>query len=122
MTLSQIHGQLATSIMIFAGLAALWGLVSYLRGRGVEGNFWGILTVGELLFVAQIVLGTLLWLNEARPARGVHLLYGAVTVLAIPAYFTISKGRDDRTATVAYTMICIFLVGIAARASMTAQG
>lgn len=106
--------------MLFAGLAALWGLVSYLRGKGVEGNFWGILAIGEVLFLSQIVLGIIMWLNNARPAQGVHLLYGVVTVIAIPAYFTISKGRDDRTATLAYTLICIFLVGIAARAAMTA--
>lgn len=122
MTLSQIHGQLATSIMLFAGLATIWGLISYIRGKDVEGNFWGILTVGEILFLSQIVIGIILWLNDARPARGVHLLYGAVTVLAIPAYFTISKGRDDRIATLAYTLICIFLIGIAARAAMTAGG
>ena len=122
MSLSQIHAQLSTSIMLFAGLATLWGLVSYIRGRGVEGNFWGILAVGEILFLSQIVLGIILWLDGARPTRGVHLIYGAVTVLAIPAYYTITKGRDDRTATLAYTLICLFLVGIAARAVMTASG
>ncbi len=122
MSLSQIHAQLATSIMLFASLATLWGLVAYIRGRGVEGNFWGILAVGEILFLSQIVLGIILWLDGARPTRGVHLLYGAVTVLAIPAYYTITKGRDDRTATLAYTLICLFLVGIAARAVMTATG
>ncbi len=122
MSLSQIHAQLSTSIMLFTGLATLWGLVSYIRGRGVEGNFWGILAVGEILFLSQIVLGIILWIGGARPTRGVHLLYGAVTVLAIPAYYTITKGRDDRTATLAYTLICLFLVGIAARAAMTATG
>jgi hypothetical protein len=106
--------------MLFAGLGTIWGLVAYIRGKGMEGNFWGILAVGELLFISQIVIGIILWLNDARPARGVHILYGAVTALAIPAYYTISKGRDDRTATLAYTLICIFIVGIAARAAMTA--
>jgi hypothetical protein len=120
MTLTQIHSQLSTSIMLFAGIAALWGLVSYLRGKEMEGSFWGILAVGELLFLSQVVIGILLWLNNARPARGVHILYGIVTVLAIPAYYTISKGKDDRTATLAYTLICVFLVGIASRAVMTA--
>ena len=120
MTLSQVHAQLAISIMLFAGLAAVWGLVSYLRGKSVEANFWGILVVGEVLFLSQIVTGIIMWLNSARPARGVHLLYGAVTVIAIPGYFAITKGRDDRTATLAYTLICIFLVGVGARAAMTA--
>jgi hypothetical protein len=119
MTLTQIHGQLATSIMLFAGLGTIWGVVAYIRGKGMEGNFWGILAVGELLFISQIVIGIILWLNDARPGRGVHMLYGVVTALAIPAYYTISKGRDDRTATLAYTLICIFIVGVAARAAMT---
>jgi len=119
MNLSEIHGRLAISIMLFAGLATIWGLVSYIRGKGMGGQFWGILAIGEFLFILQIVFGIVLWLGGARPVRDVHLIYGAVTVLAIPGYFAISKGRDDRTATLAYTLICIFLVGGSARAAMT---
>lgn len=121
MTLSQIHGQLATSIMLFSGVAAVWGLIAYFRGKAMDGNYWGILAVGEILFLSQGVIGILLWLSNARPGRGVHILYGVVTVIALPAYYTISKGKDDRVATLAYSLICLFLVGIAVRAVMTAQ-
>jgi hypothetical protein len=119
MSLSEIHSRLAISVMLFTGLATIWGLVSYIRGKRMGGQFWGILAIGEFLFILQIVFGIILWLGGARPMRDVHLIYGAVTVLAIPGYFAISKGRDDRTATLAYTLIFIFLVGISARAAMT---
>jgi hypothetical protein len=107
-------------MLLFAGIAAIWGLIAYMRGKGVDSNYWGILVVGELLFLSQGIIGLILWLGDARPARGVHLLYGAIAVLTLPAYFTLSKGKDDRTATLAYTLICFFLVGIALRAAGTA--
>jgi hypothetical protein len=119
MSLSEIHSRLAISVMLFTGLATIWGLVSYIRGKRMGGQCWGILAIGEFLFILQIVFGIILWLGGARPMRDVHLIYGAVTVLAIPGYFAISKGRDDHTATLAYTLIFIFLVGISARAAMT---
>jgi hypothetical protein len=116
MTLQILHERIATSVELFMAIAALWGLVTYLRGRGMGSSYWGILAVGELLLVAQGTLGILIWLSGARPARGVHLLYGAVAVVTLPAYYAMSKGREDRGATLAYSLICLFLLGIGLRA------
>jgi hypothetical protein len=120
MSLKVLHGGLANSIILFAGIAALWGLVAYLRGKRIASNYWGILAVGELLFLAQAAIGIILFLNNARPGRGIHILYGALTALAIPGYFALSKGRDDRIANLVYALLCLFLVGIGFRAIATA--
>ncbi len=120
MNLIILHARLATSVALFAALAGIWGLVLYLRGGRVSGSFWGILAAGELLFIAQSILGILLWMAGARPARGTHLLYGAIVALSLPAYYAFSRGRDDRRALFSYTLILFFLMAIAFRAMSTA--
>jgi hypothetical protein len=50
---------------------------------------------------------------------GVHILYGIVAVISLPAYYAISKGRDDKYAALAYGLLCLFLAAIGMRASVT---
>ncbi len=120
MTLTIFHGRVATAMILFSVIAAIWGLVLFLRGRKIDGNYWGILATGEILFLAQALLGGILWLQGARPARGIHVLYGVVAVLTLPAVYAFNRGRDDHKAALAYGLILLFLAGIGLRAMGTA--
>jgi uncharacterized membrane protein HdeD (DUF308 family) len=101
-------------------IAGIWGIVTRFRDQPITGNFWGILTVGALLILGQGLLGAYLWLIGERPGRmGVHILYGMVAVIALPAYYAISKGRDDKFAALAYGLLCLFLAAISLRAMVT---
>lgn len=115
-----LHERLATSMLLFLSVAGLWGLASYLLRRGVSPSFWGILAIGELLILAQVIVGVALWLDGARPARGIHLLYGVVAAIALPGYYAYSKGKDDHRTALNFGLICLFLVGITLRAMGTA--
>jgi hypothetical protein len=119
MTLTVIHARLASSMILFAGAIAVWGLITFLRGKKVDGNFWGILAIGELLFLVQMIIGIILLVNGESPGRSIHLLYGAAAILTIPGYFALSKGRDDRPAALIYALIAIFVIGIGFRAIST---
>ncbi len=119
MTLTVLHARLATAILLFSLLAGGWALFTALRRRGVDGNLWGILATGELLFVAQAVVGSLQWLAGERPERSVHILYGIVTALTLPAYYAFSRGRDDRRAAWAYAGLSLFVAVISLRAAVT---
>lgn len=120
MTLTDIHNNLATSVLLFTLIAGVWGIVSYARGRSMTGNYWGILAVGELLILAQGVLGAVLWFSGARPGRlGIHVLYGVVAVISLPAYYAITKGRDDRQVVLVYGLLNFFLAAISLRAAAT---
>jgi hypothetical protein len=119
MGLSDIHARLATSFILFMAIASVWSLVAAARRQGVSGTTFGILVIGELLALAQAVLGVVLYAGGERPARGVHLLYGVTAVLALPAYYAISKGRDDRTASLIYGAMCLFLAVAGYRAVIT---
>jgi hypothetical protein len=120
MTLSMIHANLANTSLLFAVIAGIWGIALRLRKKGIEGNYWGILAVGELLFLGQGLLGAYLWISGARPGRmGIHILYGIVLIIGLPAYYAITKGRDDENAALAYGALCLFLAAITLRATAT---
>jgi hypothetical protein len=121
MTLTMIHDRLATTMILFSLVAGVWGLIRYARGQGIDGSYWGILATGEVLILAQAALGAVLWLQGLRPARGIHLLYGVVAALTLPAVYAFSRGRDDRKNLLGYAVILLFLAGIGLRAVGTAR-
>lgn len=120
MTLTILHNNLANSVMLFMAIAGIWGIATRLRNQSIPGNYWGILAVGELLILGQGLLGAYLWIIGERPGRlGVHILYGIVAVIGLPAYYAITKGRDDTHTALAYGFLCLFLVAISLRAMVT---
>ncbi len=119
MDLATIHARLATSLLLFMAIAALWNLIAGARRQGVSSSTWGILAIGEILALAQGAVGLALYLGGDRPARTVHLLYGLTAVLTLPAYYFISRGRDDRTASFVYGALCLFLTFAAMRSMVT---
>ena len=120
MTLSDVHGRLTVTIALFATIAGIWGVISWLRKKEMSGNYWGILAVGEILLITQGALGLFLWLSGERPGRlGVHILYGVVIAITLPGYYAISKGRDDRSASLLYGLLCFLIVALSWRSSVT---
>src|SRR4030065_2781076 len=112
MTVTFLHERLASAALLFFLVAGIWGLIAYLRRRGVGSEYWGILAVGEVLILAQAALGVLLWLEGERPGRGIHILYGIVASITLPAYYAYSKGQDDRRAAFTYGLIFALFVGL----------
>jgi hypothetical protein len=47
------------------------------------------------------------------------LLYGLTAVLTLPAYYFISRGRDDKKASLIYGLLCLFLAFAAYRGMVT---
>jgi hypothetical protein len=120
MQLDQIHAGLANTVILYLIIMVVWGVWRYIRNEGVGSSFWGALVIVEILILVQGALGGYLWLTGLRPARGgVHILYGVVAVLGIPAAYLYSKGRESRTEILLYTLALLFLVGIAFRAMST---
>jgi hypothetical protein len=118
--LTFLHGRIAVTAILFAGICGVWGIYNYLRNEGVSGNYWGTLAIGELLMVAQGILGIVLMLEAHRPARpGIHILYGIVAVVTWPAVYIFTQGRATRRESLIYGVIGLFMVGVTVRALMT---
>lgn len=101
-------------------IAGVWGLASAWFRKKVDGSYWGILAIGEILVLAQGVIGLALYLGGERPGRPeVHILYGIVAAITLPAYYALTKGRDDRNAAIMYGLLCFFVAIISLRSSLT---
>lgn len=125
MSLSFLHGRLATAMILFAVVAGIWGLVEYFRKHEVTPNYWGIIVVGNLLAVGQGILGLVLALQGGSPARGIiHILYGIVALSWIPLInFVNGLVNRDKVAvreTLVVALVSLFEAGIALRAITTA--
>jgi len=121
-TLILLHARLLITILLFFGALTLWGFFSYLRGQAISGNYRGALAIGELLMLAQFVLGLILLIGGRHPAReAIHILYGLVAVLTLPGTFAYTRGRDSRYEQLIYAIACLFLCGIALRALETGR-
>ena len=117
-----MHARLLFTILLFFGALSVWGLFNYLRGQGVSGGYRGALVIGELLMLAQFIIGVLLLLNGRQPPRlSVHILYGVVAIIMLPGTFSYTRGRDARHEQLIYTLVCLFLCGIALRALETGR-
>jgi hypothetical protein len=121
-TLVVLHSRLVVTILLFFGALTIWGFVSYLRGQTISGSYKGALAIGELLMLAEFVVGVLLLFGGAQPARfSIHILYGIVAIIGLPGAFAYTRGRDDRWELLIYVTVCLFLCGIALRAMSTGR-
>ena len=120
MTLSDVHGRMATTAVLFILFMAAWGLWRFFRKQGADSNYWGALIIGELLILVQGGLGATLWLRGEYPERGIHFLYGVAAALVIPGVWAFTKGRQERREMLIYGLMLLFLVGLLLRAMGTA--
>jgi len=120
MSLLFVHQRVAYSLLLLALIAGIWGIVRYGLRRGVDGNYWSVLGAAELLVLVQGILGVLLWLKGLRPAEGIHLMYGALGAVVLPAFYGLSHGEDDRRAALTYGFLCVLIAGFTLRAISTA--
>lgn len=120
MPLPLIHARLFTTAAAYSAIVGLWALFIALRNRSLDSNFWGALAINEIIFVVQDIIGLLMVFQGLRPARDVHYLYGVLGVIIIPSAFAFMRGRDTRREAFIYGAVCLFLAGVAIRASTTA--
>lgn len=123
-TLATIHGALSNTAWIFFLALGLWGLFRAIRGRSVDGSYLGAAFIGQLIFVAQAVLGVILWIgggSVSMQRSGIHLLYGVFALVFLPfIYLSVLSGDDTNRAQWVLAFTTLFLFGIALRSISTA--
>jgi hypothetical protein len=101
-------------------ILCIWGFWRYFRQRNIEGSYWGALIIGELLILSQGILGGVLYFLGLQSERGgMHILYGIIGALGIPAVFFFTKGRKNRKALLVYAAVLFFITGIFFRSIAT---
>jgi len=125
MSLNLIHARLADTATLFIGVLALWALFLWIRKGSLEGGWFGAAVIGEVLILVEGLLGGVLYLqgmSVALPRPYLHILYGIVAVISLPAaYSYFSTLADNRSKTLAMAVVCAFLWGILLRTGQVAQ-
>lgn len=122
-TISEIHQLLSRTVWLFFIALGGWGFYRAARGEGVDGSYLGTLVIGELLYVAQGVLGAILWsggLSGVLTRPGIHVLYGVFAIVFLPfVYLVWLRGDDSNRAMWVWAFATTFLFGIALRGIYT---
>ena len=121
MTIIEVHSRLAITTIMYAVIMAVWGLYKYIRKRQIDSNYWGAIVISEVLILVQAGIGVYMFLGGVgHLTRGyMHILYGIVAALSVPAVYVFSKGDDTRRMNLIYGLIYIFQAGILVRSMMT---
>lgn len=120
MPLTQIHAGLANTALLFIAFLGIWAFALRIRSRPLDSSWFGAAVVGELLIVAQALIGATLYFQGyggmlVRPFM--HILYGIVAVVTLPAAWSyFGHLEEDRVKTLAMAVACAFLWGILQRA------
>lgn len=115
-----LHDRLAVSMLLFMAAAGVWGLISYARGDQFGGSLAGALVIGEVLIALQVLAGVGLAMAGGRPAGAVHYLYGITAILVLPFAWSFLRERDQRQALLIYSLVALFIAGLAIRGMTTA--
>lgn len=125
MSLSLIHERLAVTASWFTLIVGIWALYKWIRNRPLDPSWFGAVVVAELLLLVQGLLGAWLYLGmglgSALPRPFMHILYGIVALVTIPAawgYF--GNLPEERVKALAMAFTLIFLWGIVQRSTGTA--
>ncbi len=124
MPLTVIHDRLADTSSLFIAALAIWALFLRFRSRPLDSNWSGAAVIAELLLIAQFSIGVLLYfrgLDVVLPRPFMHILYGVVAIITIPAsYAYFGNVEDENVKTLAMAFVYLFLWGIVQRAGSVA--
>jgi hypothetical protein len=125
MGLLQIHAGLANTAVLFIAALGIWALMFRFLKRPLDSTWFGAAIIGELVIIVEAALGGLLYmqgLSAALPRPFMHILYGVVALICLPAAQTyFGNLKDENVKSLAMAATCAFLWGILLRAGFVAQ-
>ena len=109
--MADLHQILFNAHIMYSLALGIWAAVIGARRETLPGNYWGAMLVYAGLAAAALLIGLGLLLSgyELRSGRVVvYLLYMFWLVIIFPGLFTMLRGRDDRSAAIAFTLLGFF--------------
>ena len=108
-----IHARLANTALLYFAILTIWGLWQFFRKQPLSSSYRGALVIAEILVLLQGALGIFLYTIGLQASRGsMHILYGIVGALGIPAVYVFTKGKNDNRVVLVYaavTFLCAIL-------------
>ena len=119
LALVPLHDNLARTIILYIFAMGAWAAVNFFRGKGIDPNYWGALVIGEIVMLAQGVLGILMVVTGLLPRDLLHILYGVLVAFSWPGVYIYTNARQERAEAGIYAIVSFFMFGLAIRAQMT---
>jgi hypothetical protein len=109
MGLDAIHAILFNMHIFYSLILGIWGAVMATRNQSISGNYWGAVATGTILAGVILLLGILMTLMGLRTSRMVtYYLYMIWLVIVMPGLYSMLRGRDDRSAAIAFSLLSFF--------------
>lgn len=109
MTLNDLHSILFNAYILFTLALGVWSAVMAARRQSISGNFWGAVATGAILAAVILLVGGVMFAQGLRIERpGIYFLYMFWLLVIVPGLFTMLRGRDDSSAALAFSLLCIF--------------
>jgi hypothetical protein len=109
MNLNDIHTILFNAHILYSVALGIWAAVTAARDESISGNFWGAVATSAILAGIVMLIGGVMTLQGLRPQRIViYYLYMLWLVIIMPGLFTLLRGRDDRNAAIAFSILAFF--------------
>lgn len=110
--MASFHSILFNMQILYSVLLGVYAAVLAARRESVSGNFWGAMLVYAGLNGFTLVIGVFLLLNGYTIESGgrtiIYMLYMLFLCIIMPGLFSLLKGRDDRSAAVAFSLLALF--------------
>lgn len=109
MGLNDLHNILFNAHILYSVALGIWAAVMAVREEPISGNFWGAVATISILAGIVTAIGVIMTLQGLRPERIVtYYLYMSWLVIIMPGLFTLLRGRDDRSAAIAFAILSFF--------------
>jgi hypothetical protein len=114
MGLNEIHNILFNAHILYSLAMSVWAAVMASRNESISGNFWGAVATGAVLAAAITVIGVIMALQGLQPGPeenkrlGLYFIYMSWLVIIMPGLFSLLRGRDDRSAAIAFAILAFF--------------
>jgi len=112
--MAEIHGILFNAHIIFSVILGFWAAVMAARDESISGQFWGAVATYTILIAVTFLIGLLLTAQGLRPGPEdnkrltLYILYMAFLLVIMPGLFSMLRGRDDRSAGIAFGILAFF--------------
>jgi hypothetical protein len=109
MGLNDVHNVLFNAHILYSVILGVWSALFAFRNQSISGGFWGALASITILAAVVLLIGILMTVQGLRPPRmTTYYIYMAWLVVIMPGLFTLLRGRDDRSAAVAFSILSFF--------------
>ncbi len=109
--MAAIHQILFNAHIMYSLALGVWAAVIAARRDQISGHYWGAILTYAILAAVILLVGVFMLFSGMQPRSGrivVYLLYMLWLAIIMPGLFSLLKGRDDRSAALAFALLGLF--------------